>query len=65
MKPDQQALARAEVERGRLISECHSLIVSIAYQPSCLKLLGLARSHLMMLAQYKSNRRQRKRAEAE
>lgn len=57
MKPDQQALARAEAERGDLIQECHSLIVSIAGKPSCLKLLALARNHLRMLAQYKSNSR--------
>ena len=61
MKSNEQALARAEAERGDLIQECHSLVVSIAYKPSCLKLLGLARNHLRMLADYKSNRGQRQR----
>lgn len=56
MTSDHQATERAERERGDLIAECHSLIVAIAYKPSCLKLLGLARNHLKMLASYKSNR---------
>ena len=60
MKLDQEALAKAEVERSDLIQECHSLITLIAYQLSCIKLLNLARSHLMMLAQYKANRMRRR-----
>lgn len=56
MTSDHQATERAERERGELVSECHSLIVAIAYKPSCLKLPGLARNHLKMLAQYKVNR---------
>ena len=60
MKPDQRPLTRAEVERGDLIQECHSLIALIGYKPSCIKLLGLARNHLRTLAQYKSNRVRRR-----
>ena len=56
MTSSEQAIRKAEVERGDLVSECHALIVAIAYKPSCLKLLGLARNHLKMLAQYKANR---------
>jgi hypothetical protein len=56
MTLDEQAILKAEAERGDLVSECHALIVAIAYKPSCLKLLGLARNHLKMLAQYKANR---------
>lgn len=55
MKPDQQTTS-AEALRSELVAECHSLIVSIAHKPSCLKLLALARNHLRMLAQYKGNR---------
>ena len=57
MIPNEQAILKAEAERGDLVSECHALIVVIAYKPSCLKLLGLARNHLKMLVQYKVNRR--------
>ena len=64
MSPNEQAILRAEAERGDLIAECHSLIVAIAYKPSCLKLLGLARNYLKMLASYKSHwRQQRSRRE--
>ena len=55
----QQSILRAERERGDLISECHSLIAAIAYKPSCLKLLGLARNHLRLLVGYKSNCQER------
>ena len=57
MNSNEQAILKAERERGDLVSECHALIVAIAYKPSCLKLLGLARNHLKLLAQYKLNRR--------
>ncbi len=57
MSPNEQARLKAEAKRGDLIAECHSLIVVIAYKPSCLKLLGLARNYLKLLAQYKANRR--------
>lgn len=56
MTSSEQAILRAERDRSDLIAECHSLIVAIAYKPSCLKLLGLARNHLKMLSGYKSNR---------
>ena len=56
MISNEQAIIKAERERGDLIAECHSLIAAIAYKSSCLKLLGLARNHLKMLAQYKANR---------
>jgi hypothetical protein len=57
MTLNEQVILKAEAERGDLVSECHSLIVAIAYKPSCLKLLGLARNHLKLLVQYKANRR--------
>ena len=56
MNSNEQAILKAERERGALIAECHALIVEVAYKPSCLKLLGLARNYLKMLASYKSNR---------
>ena len=59
MSPNEQAILKAERERGDLVSECHSLIVAIAHKSSCLKLLGLARNHLKLLAGYKVNRRSR------
>lgn len=56
MNSNEQAILKAERERGDLIAECHALIVEVAYKPSYLKLLGLARNYLKMLAFYKSNR---------
>jgi len=56
MTSNEQSILKAERERGDLVSECHALIVAITYKSSCLKLLGLARNHLKMLAQYKANR---------
>lgn len=56
MISNEQAIIKAERDRGDLVSECHALIVEVAYKPSCLKLLGLARNHLKMLASYKINR---------
>ena len=53
---NEQAVLKAERERQELLKECHSLIAAIAHKSSCLKLLGLARNHLKMLASYKSNR---------
>lgn len=58
MTSSEQAIIKAERERGDLIAECHALIVAIAYKPSCLKLLNLAKNHLKLLAQYKANRQQ-------
>jgi hypothetical protein len=57
MTPNEQVILKAERDRSDLVSECHSLIVAIAYKSSCLKLLNLARNHLKLLAEYKSNRR--------
>lgn len=57
MTLNEQSIRKAEAEHGDLVSECHALIVAITYKPSCLKLLGLARNHLKLLAQYKANRR--------
>ncbi len=57
MTSNEQVILKAEAERSNLVSECHSLIVAIAYKPSCLKLLNLAKNHLKLLAQYKANRR--------
>lgn len=57
MTSNEQTIRKAEAERGDLVSECHALIVAIAYKPSCLKLLNLAKNHLKLLAEYKSNRR--------
>ncbi len=53
---NEQTTLKAERERGDLVSECHSLIVAIAHKGSYLKLLGLARNHLRLLAGYKANR---------
>lgn len=49
-------------QRSLLLAECHWLLNQVAYRPGYLKLLGLARSHLRMLAQYKLNRGQRQRS---
>lgn len=48
-------------QRSLLLAECHRLLNQVACRPGYVKLLGLARNHLRMLAQYKSNRRQRQR----
>lgn len=47
----------AELERQELIKSCHSLIAKIGYKASCIKLLKLAQTHLLMLSNYKANRR--------
>lgn len=44
-------------QRSLLLAECHWLLNQVAYRPGYLKLLGLARNHLKILAQYKSNLR--------
>ena len=59
MISNEQAIIKAERERGDLIAECHSLIAAIGHKSSCLKLLGLARNHLKLLAGHKVNRRSR------
>ena len=53
--PD-DAIARAQVERSKILEECFQLLYRISKKASCLKLLGLAQAHLQMLADYKLNR---------
>ncbi len=56
MNENQQTHA-AELERQELLKSCHSLIAKIGYKASCLKLLTLAQNHLLILSNYKANRR--------
>lgn len=55
LSPD-DAIARAADERDRVLADCQALLYKIAQKPSCIKLLGLARNHLRLLAGYKSGR---------
>lgn len=59
MKGEQETLVAAQAERDRLCEECFQLLHRISRKASCLKLLGLAKAHLQMLADYKSDRAQR------
>ena len=55
------AIAAAKVERDRLCEECFILLHQISRKSCCIKLLGLAKDHLEMLADYKSNRQYQQR----
>jgi hypothetical protein len=50
------AIAEAKNQRDALVRECQQLLLEVSYRPGCLKLLGLARNHLLMLTRYKSGR---------
>lgn len=50
------AITDAEAERDALLRECQQMLLQISRRPSCLKLLGLAKVHLNMLAKYKLGR---------
>lgn len=57
MKPySEQAIAEAKTQRDALVQECQQLLFEVSRRPGCLKLLGLARNHLLMLTRYKSGR---------
>lgn len=60
MNTKENAIAVAQNERHRLCEECFQLLYKISKKPSCLKLLGLAKEHLALLASYKSGRQQTK-----
>ena len=60
MTEEQQAIARAQIERDELLEECFQSLYQISKKSCCLKLLQIAREHLLLLAGYKSNRSQRK-----
>ena len=58
MKPcSEQAIAEAKTQRDALVRECQQLLLEVSHRPGCIKLLGLAKNHLEMLAQYKASRR--------
>ena len=56
MENQEQAIVAAQIERDRLCEECFQLLHQVSRKPSCLKLLGLARNHLLLLAEYKTGR---------
>lgn len=47
----------SEFQRQELLKSCHALIAKIGYKSLCVKLLKLAQNHLLMLSNYKTNRR--------
>ena len=57
-QPQDDAIAAAKVERDRLCEECFILLHQISRKSCYLKLLHLAKNHLVMLASYKANRQQ-------
>ena len=57
MSDNEQAIAAAKIQRDQMCEECFILLHQISRKSCCLKLLGLAKAHLKMLAEYKSNRR--------
>lgn len=52
----QQQIVVAQAKRDELCEQCFRLLHKISRKPSCLKLLGLAKTHLEMLAAYKTDR---------
>ena len=50
------AIAEAKTRRDVLVRECQQLLIEVSRRPGCVKLLGLAKTHLEMLAQYKATR---------
>ena len=53
---NKNAIANAEAESDALLRKCQRMLLQISRRPSCLKLLGLAKVHLTMLAKYKLGR---------
>lgn len=56
---EDQAIAAAQTRRDVLVRECQRLLIEVSCRPGCVKLLGLAKTHLEMLAQYKATRQRR------
>lgn len=50
------AITSAETERHKLFLECQRLLLQISRKPSSIKLLGLAKQHLIVLSNYKLGR---------
>lgn len=55
----------AELERQRLLAECHNLITLIGQKHYSLRLLRAARDGLLLYANYKESRRRRQQEQGE